>query len=243
MVRMKAPTVMSMAKIDGGIDINTPHVSLGLSTFYNSISNYIFYSKLESASGGDSLVNNGGGIMLDAFKFRQSQATLYGFEAKLDIHPHPLDWLHFENSFSFVAGQFNQSYEGSNKLPFVPSPRLQSELRGDFKAIGKALKNFYVKLEMDNVATQNRVFTAYNTETPTNGYTLFNIGTGTEFTSKGKTLFSVNLSLNNITDVAYQNHLSRLKYAGENLVTGRTGVFNMGRNVSVKVNVPLSFKM
>lgn len=230
-------------QIDGGIDVNTPHVSFGLSAFYNNISNYIFYSKLESVSGGDSLVDDGAGNMIEAFKFRQSQASLYGFEAKLDIHPHPLDWLHFENSFSLVAGQFNQSYEGSNKLPFVPSPRLQSELRGDFKAIGKALKNFYVKLEMDNVAAQNRVFTAYNTETPTDGYTLFNIGAGTEFTSKGKTLFSVNLSLNNITDVAYQNHLSRLKYAGENQLTGRTGVFNMGRNFSVKVNVPLNFKM
>jgi iron complex outermembrane receptor protein len=230
-------------QIDGGIDVNTPHVSLGLSTFYNSISNYIFYSKLESIIGGDSLVNSGAGIMLDAFKFRQSQASLYGFEAKLDIHPHPLDWLHFENSFSFVAGQFNHSYEGSNKLPFVPSPRLQSELRGDFKTIGKALKNVYVKFEMDNVAKQNRVFTAYNTETPTNGYTLLNIGTGTEFICKGNTLFSVNLSLNNITDVAYQNHLSRLKYTAENLVTGRTGVFNMGRNFNVKINMPLTFKM
>ena len=96
---------------------------------------------------------------------------------------------------------------------------------------------------MDNVAKQNRVFTAYNTETPTDGYTLFNIGTGAEITCKGKTLFSINLGLNNITDVAYQSHLSRLKYAGENLFTGRIGVFNMGRNFRLKLNVPLNFKL
>jgi iron complex outermembrane receptor protein len=42
-------------------------------------------------------------------------------------------------------------------------------------------------------------------------------------------------------DEAYQNHLSRLKYAAVNNATGRAGVYNMGRNFSVKVNVPLSF--
>jgi len=35
--------------------------------------------------------------------------------------------------------------------------------------------------------------------------------------------------------------LSRLKYAPENLVTGRIGVFNMGRNFTIKFNIPLSF--
>jgi iron complex outermembrane receptor protein len=230
-------------QIDGGVEVATEHISFGVSAFYNNINNYIFYSKLEATSGADSLVDDGSGNFIQAFKFRQTTASLYGFEAKLDIHPHPLDWLHFENSFSLVAGQFNQSFEGSNKLPFIPSPRLQSVLRGNFKNMGNALKNVYLKFEMDNVATQNRVFTAYDTETPTDGYTLFNIGAGTEVLSKGKTICSINLGLNNITDVAYQNHLSRLKYAAENTVTGRNGIINMGRNFSLKINVPLSFNL
>jgi iron complex outermembrane receptor protein len=54
-------------------------------------------------------------------------------------------------------------------------------------------------------------------------------------------LLSIFLAANNIGDVAYQSHLSRLKYAPENLVTGRNGVYNMGRNISIKVNVPLNF--
>jgi iron complex outermembrane receptor protein len=71
-----------------------------------------------------------------------------------------------------------------------------------------------------------------------------NAGLGSDIVnSKGKTLFSLFFAANNITDVAYQNHLSRLKYAPENLATGRVGVYNMGRNFSFKVNVPLSFKL
>jgi iron complex outermembrane receptor protein len=229
-------------QVDAGLEVNTQHFGLILNAFYNNIQNYIFYSKLEGKNGSDSLVNVGG-TNITAFKFRQAAATLVGFEVKFDLHPHPLDWLHFENSFSMVAGHFNQSFEGTNRLPFIPSARLQSELRSDFKKPGKNLKNLYFKIEMDNVATQNRVFTAYDTETPTNGYTIFNIGTGAEITSKGKTLFSINLSLNNIAEVAYQNHLSRLKYTDINNVTGRTGVFNMGRNLSLKINVPLEFKV
>jgi iron complex outermembrane receptor protein len=45
----------------------------------------------------------------------------------------------------------------------------------------------------------------------------------------------------NIADVAYQNHLNRLKYGPVNETSGRMGVFNMGRNYSLKINVPLQF--
>jgi iron complex outermembrane receptor protein len=45
----------------------------------------------------------------------------------------------------------------------------------------------------------------------------------------------------NIADVAYQNHLNRLKYGPVNEASGRMGVFNMGRNYSLKINVPLQF--
>jgi len=47
------------------------------------------------------------------------------------------------------------------------------------------------------------------------------------------------LNADNLMDLAYQNHLSRLKYAPENLFTGRNGVYNMGRNFSFKVILTL----
>ena len=151
--------------------------------------------------------------------------------------------MHFENTFSYVRGKLSEEQDGSKNLPFIPAARLINELRGDFLRKGKTLRNAYLKLELDNTFDQNNPFTGYNTETRTPGYSLFNIGFGGDIAAKGKTLFSLYFAANNLTDVAYQNHLSRLKYTAENAVTGRIGVYNMGRNFSVKLNIPLSFQL
>lgn len=225
-------------QLDGGVDINYEHFSVGLAAFYNRMNDFIFYRKLESLLGGDSLVNvNGDNI--SAFKFNQSDAKLTGFEASLDIHPHPLDWLHIENAISFVRGRFEDAIDGSDNLPLIPAAKLTSELRATFKKAGKALQNIYMKTSLDKMFAQKKPFTGYGTETITKGYALVNFGFGADIANKNKTLFSLHISATNITDVAYQNHLSRLKYAADNLMTGRSGVFGMGRNFSVKLNVPL----
>jgi iron complex outermembrane receptor protein len=230
-------------QLDGGVEYSAEHISIGLSAFYNSFDNFIFYRKLQSAAGGDSLVNLNG-VNLTAFKFDQTKAALTGLEATLDIHPHPLDWLHILNTFSIVSGQLKTPIEGNKYLPFIPATKLVTEFKGSFNDLTKNIHNFYVKFEVDNTFSKKNVFTVYNTETKTPGYTLLNAGIGADFVNtKNKTLFSLSLSAINIADVAYQNHLSRLKYAEENLATGRNGVFNMGRNFSIKLNVPLSFNL
>jgi len=99
-----------------------------------------------------------------------------------------------------------------------------------------------VSLESDYTFAQDRPFTGYTTETRTPGYWLVGVSAGADFTRKGKTLFSVNLTGTNLGDVAYQNHLSRLKYTSVNNVSGRQGVFNIGRSYGVKINVPLEFR-
>jgi iron complex outermembrane receptor protein len=100
------------------------------------------------------------------------------------------------------------------------------------------IKNSFINVQLDNMFAQNHPFTGYNTETQTPAYTLLNIGYSTQIQHRNKTLFSVSLVGQNITDVAYQHHLNRLKYGPENEATGRMGVFNMGRNFSFKVNIP-----
>ena len=83
---------------------------------------------------------------------------------------------------------------------------------------------------------------ADETETATPSYTLFNISAGTKITIKGKTLIEININADNIFNRAYQNHLSRLKYAADiNTLTGRKGVFNIGRNIRFSILIPLQF--
>lgn len=237
-------------QIDAGFLFDTKHISFELGAFQNTIQNYIFSQKLNSVFGGDSIGVVDDGVPISAFKFVQGNANLLGGEITIDVHPHPFDWLHFENSFSFVQGVQNNQPDslsagqaGTKYLPFMPAPRFQSELRAQFKKAGKALRNFYVNVELDYFFEQNQFYSAYGTETKTPSYSLLNAGIGSDVVNKkGNTLFSIYFSATNILDVAYQSHLSRLKYAPENLATSRTGVFNMGRNFNIKLVVPLALK-
>ena len=229
---------------DLGLEFNSQHVSLTAGVFYNHISNFIFARKLVNAAGADSIPATDNDEGYSAFKYQQNTANLYGGELMLDIHPHPIDWLHFENTFSYVRSSISNGTDSTKYLPNIPAARWLSELKGKFKKVGGVMQNAYVGVQLDRTFAQNDIFSAYQTETATPGYTLLNAGVGTDFVNKknGKTLFSLHLAANNLTDVAYQNHLSRLKYAAENEVTGRVGVFNMGRTFSMKVSIPIDFK-
>lgn len=226
---------------DVSIEYQTPHLFINLAGYYNHFDHFIFYKKLINTQGADSvLVVNG--KALDAYQFTQSKANLSGLELTVDIHPHPLDWLHFENSFSMVNARFVTAIDGSRNIPNIPAARLVSSLRGNFKKVSSWLRNSYASIELENTWAQKHPFTGYHTETETPGYALLNLGLGTDiYNKKDNPIFSIYFSALNITDKAYQSHVSRLKYAPVNEATGRTGVFNTGRNFSFKIRVPLSF--
>ncbi len=225
---------------DAGAELDYEHVTFSINAFSNKIRDFIFYARLNSAFGGDSIivVDN---EHLEAFGYNQNNANLSGFEASLDIHPHPLDWLHINNTISLVRGRFTKTIDGSNNLPQIPAARYIGEVRGTFPTLFKAFRAAYLLVELDKTFAQQKPFLGFNTETETPGYALLNAGLGTDVFYKGKAVLNIHVSANNITNKTYQNHLSRLKYAAVNAVTGRSGVFNMGRNFSVKLNVPFSF--
>ncbi len=227
---------------DAGLVYNTEHLTINVNAFYNRVNNYIFYQKLEAAGGGDSLVNIDGEDIM-AFRFNQQNAALQGADFTFDFHPHPMDWLHISTSFSVVRGKLENEIEGTRNLPLMPAPRNRTEIRAQWPKSGENLRNFYVKLDADFVSQQNNFFSAYDTETFTDAYTLTNLGLGTDLFFNNRTIASVHFAINNLGDVMYQDHLSRLKYAAMNNVTGRQGVFNMGRNFTLKLFVPLNFKL
>lgn len=230
-------------QLDASVLLNSEHVTAEFSAFQNTIDHYIYTEKLLASNGLDSIPDPTDPS--PAYQYIQGNAELFGGELMIDIHPHPLDWLHFENSFSIVRGINTSSQENDSAkyLPFIPAPRLQSELRANIKKMGNYFSNTFFKIEYNYFWKQNQVLLENGTETPTPSYSLWNLGMGTEIKSKkGSPLFQFYFTINNVLDKAYQHHLSRLKYAAENPVTGRVGVFNMGRNFSFKISVPITFR-
>lgn len=221
-------------QLDLAYFLNTDHFTFEFTPFANFISNYIFTEKLSSVAGGDSIPDLSDPT--PAYRFTQGNATLLGGEIYVDLHPHPLDWLHIENSFSYVQARQKHQPDSTRYLPFIPAPKYRGELKAQFKKVGKNLSNAYIKFGVDYYFRQDQFFRAYGTETGTPSYTLLSAGLGADVQAfKRKNFMRVYISADNLANVAYQSHLSRLKYAPENPLTGRSGIYNMGRNVSLKV--------
>ena len=87
-----------------------------------------------------------------------------------------------------------------------------------------------VSLNLDWNLAQNHFYAAGGTETATPAYLLLGASAGTDIVIKGKTILSLYVIGSNLTDRAYMPHLSRLKYIG---------IANMGRNVTIKLVVPI----
>ena len=233
---------------DLGVDFTSEYVSAQLALFANRIDNYIFMHRLPEE------VEEG----YLTYAYTQGDARLLGFEAGIDVHP--VHSLHFENTFSYVdARQLNQSNESIKYLPFTPAPRWTSEVKWELMhhshttvghhhaegahvhgSNGLSLNNVYLSAGIECYLKQDHIYSADDTETPTPSYTLVNLSAGTDILLKHKKIAEVYITADNLLNRAYQNHLSRLKYTDMNVVTGRQGVYNMGRNVTFKLVVPIS---
>ena len=224
----------SSLQLDYELGYNTEHVSAKVNLFANNISNYIFSRKISSVISGDSIADG-----VTVYKFDSGNAQLVGGEAYIDIHPHPLDWLHFENTFSYVNAQLQHQSDSTRYLPFTPGAKWKSDIRADIDKVGQHLKNCFVSFGLEYYFKQDKIYSALNTETMTPAYTLLNASVGGDIVLKKKTICSLYISGSNLADIAYQSHLSRLKYSAVNNVTGKTGVYNMGRNISLKLIVPV----
>lgn len=229
---------------DLGFTYITHRISLKADLFNNDISHYIFNQRVAAADGSDSVVVPGN----QTFKFQQAHARLYGGSVDLDIHF--LKWLHFENTLSMVygvnkGGAGQPVMDSSRYLPYIAPWHTLTELGVEMQQRHGHIAHGFAKIQMEIYGDQNRAYLAYNTETPTPGYMLFNAGVGADVTdANGKTLFNVSVLAKNIFNIAYQSHLSRLKYFEEypDDPRGHSGIYDMGANVGVKVSVPLDIR-
>ena len=216
-------------QFDLGADYSSAVISAQASLFLNRIDNYIYIKRLAG-------VETEG---YQTYRYTSGNARLWGAEFSVDVHP--VEPLHFENSLGFVdARLLNQPLE-RRYLPCTPPLHWKSELHYDLIRDGRTLTNTFIAVGLDCYARQDHYLMEGDSETETPGYTLLNASVGTQIKHKNRVVANVGIIADNLLDKAYQSHLSRLKYADENPVTGRTGVFNMGRNIIVKLAIPLQF--
>ena len=226
---------------DLGLDFSSEHVSAQLTLFANRISNYIYAVRDLSMETGD-IAEEG----LHFYRYAQGDARLLGFEAMVDMHP--IHQFHFENTFSLVDAQQLNQPEETRYLPMTPAPRWTSELKWELTHHSTLsaqrstlnLCNAYVAVQMECDLAQDHYYKADDTETRTPAYTLWNLSAGTDLHWKSKHVATLCLTLQNVFDRVYQNHLSRLKYLDYTAPDGRQGYANMGRNLCVKLVVPLN---
>lgn len=215
-------------QIDLGTDFTSRYFSAQLAVFINRINHYIYTHCTEEVFNPEH----------STYRYASGDARLMGFEVSADFHP--VHSLHFENTFSWVdAVQLHQPKE-TKYLPFTPAPRWTSEVKYELTHHAQVFDNAYVALSLECHLRQNHFYMAEATETATPSYTLFHFSAGTDIKRHGKQIASCFLTVNNIFDRVYQNHLSRLKYTDVNPVTHERGIYNMGRNLTLKIILPLT---
>lgn len=192
---------------DLNLEYRNPHFEVFVNGFYNHVTNYIFISPNGTIIDGN-----------DVYDYVQDNAALFGGEAGIHFHPHPLDWLHITSSFESVTGKKSN---GDN-LPLIPANKWNNSFKTEFKST-KYFKESFAVVNVEYTLNQNN---SGEFETKSNDYTLVNLGFGGKVIL-GKTAFDVNLNANNLLDKTYISHLSRLK---------TDGIPNIGRNIVLGVN-------
>ena len=195
---------------DVSIEYKKEHFEFFVNGFYNRLNDYIFISPTGQ------IIDNA-----DVYEYIQDDAKLYGGEVGFHLHPHPLDWLHFDSSFEMVIGKQNTG----DYLPLIPANKWNNTLRGEFE-IKDWWQQGFATLNVASSSEQNSM-SPFETVTP--AYTLVNLGIGgTVHINSFK--FDLNANLNNAFDKNYISHLSRLK---------ADNIPNIGRNFILGVSFDL----
>jgi iron complex outermembrane receptor protein len=232
---------------DVGVALSLPFLAARVDLYDNEISNYLFQEQILDAGGHPLRVNADGSPnpngLYSEFTYVQTKARIQGADIYLDLHLLP--WLHFENALTLTYGT-NLSDNGHapdsiKYLPFIPPLHTHTALRADYTNGFGRWKGAYVFLSFDHYNAQDRFFAAYGTETYTSGYDLWSAGLGVKLTNAaGKEILQLNVEGTNLANANYQSNMSRLKYFDNPVVPPNItpGMFNMGRDIVFKLEVP-----
>lgn len=221
---------------DLGISAKYKDISGELSLFHNNINNFIFLQAQEGDDGNPKTDNSGNRY----YDYKQSKAEMFGGEAWISIHPRSIKGLKFFNSFAFAYG-FNRDSQFKGKgndgefLPLIAPFIINSDLSYELEMKKSWIKSLKPNINIEFAGKQDRYLALSGTETATPGYALLNMGLSASIPYSKENNLQLMLQANNVFDKAYQSHLSRLKYLEDH---DGPGIYNMGRNIMIKLVLP-----
>ena len=172
-----------------GVDVfarfESPRFRAEVTGFYNRIQGYIYGEETGRLSR----------ILLPIYQFQSNDALLAGFEGSLS-------WdlgrgLALQAVASSVKGTLTET---DRPIPLIPP--LQGHVGVEYERPA-----WFVGWDTELATQQDRVGPF---ESPTDGYTVFNASAGARLTVGGR-LNVITVSLDNVTNREYRNHLSRVK--------------------------------
>ncbi len=197
-------------ELDFGIHYHITKLSFDLSVYYNQIDNYIFLNPTKDTA------QNG----MEVFQYQQSNAKLYGFETGLNYVPSK--FINTKINYTYTEGiQNNGDY-----LPFIPQNRINASIDFSFNNYSVFHKNYF-ELSCLYAFSQNHI---PEDEDIAPEYFLLNAGIGTSLHIGGQK-FNIGIFANNLLDATFIDYLSELREAG---------YYQMGRNISLKLSIPLN---
>jgi iron complex outermembrane recepter protein len=162
------------------------------SSFYNRFFNYVYLQGTKELFYG-----------FPVFRYKQQDAKIYGGEFYFAYSPASIQWLQWKEGFTATRGVLDQ---GGN-LPFIPAYKLNSAIRFEKIFNGKVSRLF---IEPEFVYTFSQDNPSMD-ETTTGDYGLLNLSAVVTVRSANGD-WNFGLTGTNLTNTAYADHLSRLKY-------------------------------
>ncbi len=215
---------------------NGRDVNFEVDGFYNYINNFIFSDRT-------------GAILQDfpVFQYKANTAFIAGATAYFNIHPTDTKWIEIDNGFTYIYSFMPGQTDSTDHVPLTPAPRLTSEVKFKLSTGHSVLSSTYIEFGLEHDWAQNNIYSELYTELPSEAYTLYNAGVGTNFVNRktGRVICSFFVNCTNLMNLAYVNHLSHNAYflaynAVPVTVTQQSqGIYNMGRNVGFKLIFPI----
>lgn len=169
------------------------------SLYFNQFFNYIYLAPTSEQFYG-----------FQVFRYKQQNATIKGGEVVIQYHPTWIKNTYLKMAYSNTYGVLSDG----KFLPFIPTNKISSSVKYELKHLESKK---YIECEYIYNFKQNRPAT-FELSSP--DYNLVNIYIGWQ-TKLRKKDFQISFNCNNVLNVTYADHLSRLRYYGMN---------NMGRN-------------